>query len=65
MRASGPGQSARLLLDVIDVLEREHIDYAVIGALAAAGKERKARQEPSCTSVAILLRNAMAYRRCQ
>lgn len=36
MRASGPGQSARLLLDVVDVLAQERIDYAVIGAMAAA-----------------------------
>jgi hypothetical protein len=36
MRAIGPGQSARLLLDVVDVLALERIDYAVIGAMAAA-----------------------------
>lgn len=36
MRASGPGESAKLLLDVVDVLSARSIDYAVIGALAAS-----------------------------
>lgn len=36
MKVSGPGQSARLLLDVVAVLQKEGIDYAVIGAMAAA-----------------------------
>lgn len=36
MRAKRPGQSALLLLDVIQVLNREGIEYAVVGALAAA-----------------------------
>ena len=36
MRAGGFGQSALLLLDVIEVLVRERIDYAVIGAMAAS-----------------------------
>ena len=36
MRARGPGESARLLLDVVDVLAGRSIDYAVIGALAAS-----------------------------
>ena len=36
MRASEPGQSALLLLDVVDVLIREGIDYAVVGAMAAS-----------------------------
>ena len=36
MRASGPGESARLLLDVVEVLATRSIDYAVIGALAAS-----------------------------
>jgi predicted nucleotidyltransferase len=34
--ATGPGQSLLLLLDVVAVLERERIAYAVIGALAAS-----------------------------
>ena len=36
MRAKRPGQSPLLLLDVVEVLAREGVDYAVIGALAAA-----------------------------
>jgi predicted nucleotidyltransferase len=36
MRAKRPGQSPLLLLDVIQVLRREKVEYAVIGALAAA-----------------------------
>jgi len=34
MRANRPGQSALLLLDVIEILRREHVDYLVIGAFA-------------------------------
>ncbi len=34
MRTSRPGQSALLLLDVVDILRREGLDYAVIGAFA-------------------------------
>jgi hypothetical protein len=34
MRASRPGQSALLLLDSIEILRRETIDYLVIGAFA-------------------------------
>jgi predicted nucleotidyltransferase len=36
VRASEPGQSALLLLDAVDVLIREGIDYAVVGAMAAS-----------------------------
>ena len=36
MRAKAPGQSAFLLVDVIDILNSRHISYAVIGAFAAA-----------------------------
>jgi predicted nucleotidyltransferase len=36
MRTRRPGQSALLLLDVVAVLSKEHIEYAVIGALALA-----------------------------
>src|ERR1700739_5096211 len=36
MRGRGPGWSAKLLLDVVDVLAARSIDYAVIGALAAS-----------------------------
>ena len=36
MRATRPGQSALLLLDVIDVLDRLRVPYAIIGAFAAS-----------------------------
>lgn len=36
MKAKAPGQSALLLLDVVELLAAAKVDYAVIGALAAA-----------------------------
>ena len=36
MRTNGPGQSSLLLLDVIDVLNKFHIPYAIVGAFAAS-----------------------------
>ncbi len=36
MKAKGPGQSALLLLDVIDVLDKSQVSYAIIGAFAAS-----------------------------
>lgn len=36
MRATRSGESALLLLDVIDLLADQNIDYAVVGALAAS-----------------------------
>ena len=36
MKAKGPGQSALLLLDVISVLNKRRIPYAIIGAFAAS-----------------------------
>ena len=36
MRTTRPGQSALLFLDVVGILNREHLDYAVIGAFALA-----------------------------
>lgn len=36
MKAKGPGQSAFLLLDVVNVLSKLKISYAVVGALAAS-----------------------------
>lgn len=36
MRSTGPGQSPLLLLDVIDILNKLNIPYAVVGALAAS-----------------------------
>jgi len=34
VRAQRPGQSALLFIDVVELLNKEHIDYLVIGALA-------------------------------
>lgn len=36
MKTNAPGQSALLLLDVAAVLRKEKVEYAVIGAMAAA-----------------------------
>lgn len=36
MSATGPGQSLLLLLDVVAVLEKQGIEYGVVGALAAS-----------------------------
>lgn len=36
MRTAHPGESALLLLDVVDVLNAQRINYAVIGAFAAS-----------------------------
>jgi hypothetical protein len=36
VRTTAQGQSALLLLDVAVVLQQENVDYAVIGAMAAA-----------------------------
>lgn len=36
MRTTGPGQSALLLLDVVELLVSEKIEYAVVGAMAAS-----------------------------
>lgn len=34
MKATRPGQSALLLLDVVQILREENVDYAIIGAFA-------------------------------
>jgi hypothetical protein len=36
VRAQRPGQSALLLVDAIEILIQEHVEYAVIGAIALA-----------------------------
>lgn len=36
MRASGPGESALLMVDVAELLSQQGVQYAVIGAMAAA-----------------------------
>jgi predicted nucleotidyltransferase len=55
LRARRPGQSALLLLDVVAVLKDEAIDYAVIGAMAAAvhGELRATADADALISVSI------------
>jgi hypothetical protein len=36
MRTKASGESTLLLLDAVQVLRAEHVDYAIIGAMAAA-----------------------------
>lgn len=36
MKATGPGQSLLLLLDVVALLDEQGVDYGVVGALAAS-----------------------------
>ena len=36
MKANAPGQSALLLVDVVEILRRENVEYLVIGAFALA-----------------------------
>ncbi len=36
MRTRGPGESALLLLDAVDLMATQRIDYAVVGAMAAS-----------------------------
>jgi len=53
MRAKGPGESALLLLDAVDLLTDERVDYAVIGAMAASvhGKVRASMDADALLSV--------------
>jgi hypothetical protein len=55
MRASQFGQSPLLLLDVIDILESEDVEYAVVGALAAAvyGTIRASADADALVSVSV------------
>lgn len=55
MKASGPGQSTLLLLDVATVLAKEKVAYAVIGAMAAAvhGSIRATTDADALLSVAL------------
>jgi hypothetical protein len=43
MRATGTGQLAHLLLDVVDLLTQFGIPYAVVGALAVSFHDRLPR----------------------
>jgi predicted nucleotidyltransferase len=55
MRASRFGQSPLLLLDVIELLKREGVEYAVVGALAAAvyGSIRASADADALVSVTV------------
>jgi len=55
MKARGPGQSTLLLLDVARVLVKEKVEYAVIGAMAAAvhGAIRATTDADALLSVAL------------
>lgn len=55
MRTTGPSQSPLLLLDVIDVLDRLGIPYAIVGAIAAAyhGAVRASRDADAVVSLSL------------
>ncbi len=55
MRPTGPGESALLLLDALAIVTSEHVDYAVIGAMAASvhGVVRASMDADVIMSVAI------------
>jgi predicted nucleotidyltransferase len=67
MKARGPGQSVMLLLDVAAMLRKEKVDYAVIGAMAAAvhGAVRATTDADALTSVSVskLAQLEKAFRR--
>ena len=54
MRTTRPGQSALLLLDAVDILRREGLDYLVIGAfaLSAHGVVRASTDADALLSIA-------------
>jgi hypothetical protein len=55
MKARGPGQSILLLLDVAQLLVKERVDYAVVGAMAGAvhGTIRATTDADALVSVAL------------
>jgi predicted nucleotidyltransferase len=55
MRTSASGESALLLLDVVQVLGKEQIDYAVVGAMAASvyGVIRASRDADALLSISV------------
>ena len=55
MRASRPGQSALLLLDIIEILRHENVDYLVIGAFALSvhGVVRASRDADALLQISI------------
>ena len=54
MRATRPGQSALLLLDAVEILRQEDVDYLVIGAFALSvhGVVRASRDADAVLSIA-------------
>jgi hypothetical protein len=55
MRTSASGESALLLLDVVQVLSREQVDYAIVGAMAASvyGVIRASRDADALLSISV------------
>jgi hypothetical protein len=55
MRTSASGESALLLLDVVQVLRKEKVDYAIIGAMAASvyGVVRASRDADALLSISV------------
>jgi hypothetical protein len=55
MRTSASGESALLLLDVVQVLGKEKVDYAIIGAMAASvyGVIRASRDADALLSISV------------
>jgi predicted nucleotidyltransferase len=55
MRTSASGESALLLLDVVRVLGKEQVDYAIVGAMAASvyGVIRASRDADALLSISV------------
>jgi hypothetical protein len=55
MRTSASGESALLLLDVVQVLSKEQVDYAIVGAMAASvyGVIRASRDADALLSISV------------
>ena len=55
MRTSASGESALLLLDVVQVLSKEQVDYAIVGAMAASvyGVIRASRDADALLSIGV------------
>ena len=53
MRTKASGESVLLLLDAVQVLHAEHVDYAIIGAMAASvhGVIRASRDADALLSI--------------
>ena len=55
MRTSASGESALLLLDVVRILGKEQVDYAIVGAMAASvyGVIRASRVADALLSISV------------